>query len=207
MSREIKSGIGYIIPTGALIGYAVALFSGLYLISIIFAVAGILGWFLYALVMEIKLPGTMGNMIIAFSVLIGIGIFMTYGMEQDIFGGYMFKVEGTIFSLLVILFGVIGGVLFNRSREKTPFDLSPEDKELVKSALQKAEGDGQEPRVIVVKQEVERKEDEEGDEEEDPRYMPGYPPEGYYYDDEDEYDDDEDYEDEEDEWDEEEDEE
>mgnify|MGYP006995564526 CR=1 FL=1 len=200
MSMEVKSGIGYVIPAGALVGYAVSLFSGLYLISIVFAVVGILGWFLYALVMEIKLPSTMGNMIIAFAFLIGIGIFMTYGMEQDIFGGYMFKAEGTIFSLLVILFGVIAGVLFNRSREEKPYDLSPEDKELVKAALQNSNEGGQEPRVIVVKQEIEKEEDDEY--EDDSHSMYGYPPEDYYSDEDDEEDDDDEYEDEDEDWDE-----
>ncbi len=196
MSKEIKSGFGYIIPAGALVGYAIALFSGLYLISIIFAVVGILAWFLYALVMELKLPATMGNMIIAFSVFIGIGIFMTYGVEQDIFGGYMFKAEGILLSLLVVLFGVIGGVLFNRSRSDNPYELSDEDKELVKSALQNTDTDEPGQKVIVVKQEAAPEKEDEAEEEE---YI--YPHPGYYYDEED-YEDDEEYDDE---WDEDED--
>ncbi len=191
MSKEIKSGIGYIIPAGALAGYVIASFSGLYLISIVFAVIGILGWFLYALVMDLKLPDTMGNMVIVFALLIGIGIFMSYGIEQDIFGGYMFKVDGTIFSLLVVLFGVMGGILFNRSRNEIPTDLSAEDKELVKAALQTSDEGGPDPKIIVVKQESAASNE---DEDEDDSYPGYYPPEDYYYDD-----DDEEYEDE-DEW-------
>ena len=47
MRNDIKSGIGYIIPFGAVIGFFTALFLGQFLISIIIAIAGILVWFLY----------------------------------------------------------------------------------------------------------------------------------------------------------------
>ena len=69
MSNDIKSGIGYIIPFGAIIGFFTALFLGEFLISIIIAMAGILVWFLYMVVMESSAPPNLGNLIIFFGIL------------------------------------------------------------------------------------------------------------------------------------------
>ena len=44
MNNDVKSGIGYIIPFGAIVGFFTALFLGEYLISIVIAIAGILFW-------------------------------------------------------------------------------------------------------------------------------------------------------------------
>ncbi len=198
MSNEIKSGFGYLIPAAALVGYVVSLFASLYLISIVFAVLGILGWFLYAMVMEIKLPQVMGNVIIVFSLLIGIGIFLAYGLEQDLFGGYIFKMEGSVFALLTLLFGVLGGILFNRSRDTEAQVLSEADRAAVQTALEGSESGSSEPKVIIVKQEK-AEEKEEQTPVYDPAYMYGYPPEDYYddEDDDEEWEEDEDWEEEE----------
>ena len=64
MRNDIKSGIGYIIPFGAVIGFFTALFLGQFLISIIIAIAGILVWFLYMVIMESSPPSNLGNLII-----------------------------------------------------------------------------------------------------------------------------------------------
>ena len=45
MANDIKSGIGYIIPAAAVVGFFTTLLLGEYLISIVIAVAGILVWF------------------------------------------------------------------------------------------------------------------------------------------------------------------
>lgn len=189
MSREIKSGIGYIIPAAALVGYAIALYTGLYLMSIVFAVIGILGWFLYLMVLEVDLPHSMGNLVILFAVLLAIGVFMAYGLEQDMFGGYVFRPEGAVFSLVLVMFGVLGGVLFNRSRTATPRLTSQEEK-MVQSALEKGADGTADPKVIVIKQEAEKAKPEPR--QSDPRYAYPYMPEDYYEDDDDEEDENED---------------
>ena len=56
MNNDVKSGIGYVIPFGAIIGFFTALFLGEFLISIVIAIAGILVWFLYMVVMESSPP-------------------------------------------------------------------------------------------------------------------------------------------------------
>ena len=60
MNNDVKSGFGYIIPFGAIIGFFTALFLGEFLISIVIAIAGILVWFLYMVVMESYLHLTLG---------------------------------------------------------------------------------------------------------------------------------------------------
>ena len=40
MNNDVKSGVGYIIPFGAIIGFFTALFLGEFLISIVIAIAG-----------------------------------------------------------------------------------------------------------------------------------------------------------------------
>ena len=56
MNSDIKSGVGFIIPLGAIIGFFTALFLGEHLLSICIAIAGILIWFLYMVIMESSPP-------------------------------------------------------------------------------------------------------------------------------------------------------
>jgi hypothetical protein len=192
MANDVRAGIGYLIPAGAIVGFFIALLMGQYLLSVFFAVAGILVWFLYSLVMETPLPGVLGNMIILFGVLLALGVFMTYGWEQNIFGGFEFRPEGSIFALIILFFSVLAGVLYNRSRrpatEAGVAALTDQERELVRKAVQAAEGEAVEPKVIVVKPEPPPAEEEEEKEEEEYDYGPygpyayAYPPE--YYDEE-----------------------
>lgn len=211
MAQDVKAGVGYIIPAAAVIGFITALVAEQFLIAVFIAVAGLLLWFLYSLVMEASLPDVTGNFIILFSILLAVGIFFAYGLEQTMFGGYQMKAEGGILSLIILLFGILAGVLFNRGRQPAAPGLSDTEKGMVKKALE-SEGEtseaGKEPRVIVVKQEPAEKEKDTEQAPAQPEYPYGdydpylYPPPGYYdYDyDEDEdadetgYEDDEDYE-------------
>ncbi|RMF09442.1 MAG: hypothetical protein D6762_03745 [Candidatus Neomarinimicrobiota bacterium] len=207
MANDIKSGIGYIIPAAAILGYVLALIGEQFLLAIVFAVAGILVWFLYLLVMESHLPRVTGNIIILFSALLAVGVFFAFGWEVDMFGGVTVRPEGSLIALLVFLFGVMSGILFNRDRARQS-ELTEEEKTLVKQALEKSQTDAAatEPRVIVVKQESKPEKKEEPSPQA-PYYSPAmmpYPAD--YYDeeeDEDEYEEeeweDEDYEDEEEE--------
>lgn len=199
MANDIKSGIGYIIPAAAILGFVLSLFAEQFIWAVLFAAAGILVWFLYMLVMESKLPEITGNIVILFAVLLGLGVFFAFGWETDMFGGVTIRPEGSLIAVLVLLFGVLSGVLFNRDRNRTAEQkLSPEEKEWVQKALdQTASGSSQEPRVVVVKPEPAK-------EQKKPE-TPPVPPYPYMvpyqeYDEDDEYEDDE-YEDEE-EWDE-----
>jgi len=216
MANDMKSGIGFIIPAAGVVGFFTSLLLGEFLVSIIIAVAGIMVWFLYMLVMESNMPQQIGNMILLFGILLSIGIFFGFGITQNMFGGFEFQPEGSIFALVILFFAVLTGLNFRNQASSTvapagASGLSDSDRDLVMDAIKQSQEPTEasdEPRVIVVKQEATPEVAVEEKKEEEPNpYAPynmannpyfAYPPD-YYYDD-----DEEDEEDEEDEdWDEE----
>jgi len=213
MANDMKSGIGFIIPAAGVVGFFTSLLLGEFLVSIIIAVAGIMVWFLYMLVMESNMPQQMGNMILLFGILLSIGIFFGFGVTQNMFGGFEFQPEGSIFSLVILFFAVLTGLNFRNQASSTVAPaggsgLSDSDRDLVMDAIKQSQESTEasdEPRVIVVKQEAtpEVAVDEKKEEEPNP-YDPynmannpyyAYPPDYYYDDDEDDEDDEEDEED------------
>jgi len=200
MADNIKTGIGFIIPTASLLGFVLSILSSDYFNGIIFIIAGMIVWMLYILVVESTTPALMGNILILFVVLLSLGVFLNYGLSQNMFGGYELKSDGSLIALLVLFFGGLIGMVFREYILATPASsLSTEDLALVNRALKKSENIDQtksDPKVIVVKQEtpkVEVEEEDEDDEEWDYSQMYAYPPD-YYEDDEyedDEYEDDE----------------
>jgi hypothetical protein len=197
MADNIKTGIGFIIPTASLIGFVLSILSSDYFNGIIFIIAGMIVWMLYILVVESTTPALMGNILILFIVLLSLGVFLNYGLSQNMFGGYELKSEGSLIALLVLFFGGLIGMVFREYISVTPASsLSTEELALVNNALKKSENIDQtktDPKVIVVKQETPKDEEDEEDEEWDYSQMYAYPPD-YYEDDEyedDEYEDDE----------------
>ena len=218
MANDVKSGIGYLIPASGVVGFIIALLLGEFLVSIIITVLGILVWFLYMLVMESTIPKQMGNMIMLFGVMLSVGIFLGFGVTQNLWGGFEFKPEGSLLSLVILFFAILTGLNFKnqqsilRSSVSSSASLSDEDRKFVLSAIDKAKSskqstDDSDPRVIVVKQEVPAEIEKPAQKEElnpassyDPYLMANnpyfsYPPEYYEEYDDDEWDEDE-YEDE-----------
>ena len=202
MANDMKSGIGFIIPAAGVVGFFTSLLLGEFLVSIIIAVAGIMVWFLYMLVMESNMPQQMGNMILLFGILLSIGIFFGFGVTQNMFGGFQFQTEGSIFALVILFFAVLTGLNFRNQASSTiapagGSGLSDSDRDLVMDAIKQSQESTEasdEPRVIVVKQEatpevaVEEKKEEEPNPY-DPYNMANnpyfaYPPDYYYDDDE-----------------------
>ena len=181
MANDMKSGIGFIIPAAGVVGFFTSLLLGEFLVSIIIAVAGIMVWFLYMLVMESNMPQQMGNMILLFGILLSIGIFFGFGITQNMFGGFEFQPEGSIFALVILFFAVLTGLNFRNQASSTvapagASGLSDSDRDLVMDAIKQSQESTEasdEPRVIVVKQEatpevaVEEKKEEELKEYED----------------------------------------
>ncbi|MBT4054813.1 MAG: hypothetical protein HN654_09600 [Candidatus Marinimicrobia bacterium] len=215
MANDMKSGIGFIIPAAGVVGFFTSLLLGEFLVSIIIAVAGIMVWFLYMLVMESNMPQQMGNMILLFGILLSIGIFFGFGITQNMFGGFEFQPEGSIFALVILFFAVLTGLNFRNQASSTVTSagasgLSDSDRDLVMDAIKQSQEPTEasdEPRVIVVKQEAtpEVAVEEKKEEEQNP-YAPynmannpyfAYPPD-YYYDDDEEDEDDEDWDEEDD---------
>lgn len=212
MANDMKSGIGFIIPAAGVVGFFTSLLLGEFLVSIIIAVAGIMVWFLYMLVMESNMPQQMGNMILLFGILLSIGIFFGFGITQNMFGGFEFQPEGSIFALVILFFAVLTGLNFRNQASSTVTSagasgLSDSDRDLVMDAIKQSQEPTEasdEPRVIVVKQEATPEVAVEEKKEEEPNpYAPynmannpyfAYPPD-YYYDDDEEDEEDEDDED------------
>ena len=218
MANDMKSGIGFIIPAAGVVGFFTSLLLGEFLVSIIIAVAGIMVWFLYMLVMESNMPQQMGNMILLFGILLSIGIFFGFGITQNMFGGFEFQPEGSIFALVILFFAVLTGLNFRNQASSTVAPaggsgLSDSDRDLVMDAIKQSQESTEasdEPRVIVVKQEATPEVAVEEKKEEEPNpYAPynmannpyfAYPPDYYYDDDEEdeEGEDDEDWDEEDD---------
>ena len=216
MANDMKSGIGFIIPAAGVVGFFTSLLLGEFLVSIIIAVAGIMVWFLYMLVMESNMPQQMGNMILLFGILLSIGIFFGFGITQNMFGGFEFQPEGSIFALVILFFAVLTGLNFRNQASSTvapagASGLSDSDRDLVMDAIKQSQEPTEasdEPRVIVVKQEATPEVAVEEKKEEEPNpYAPynmannpyfAYPPD-YYYDDDEEDEEDEDWDEEDDE--------
>ena len=219
MGHDIKSGIGYIIPATGVVGFFTSLLMGEPILSIIIAVAGILVWFTYMMIMESPLPepSQLGNLIIFFGLLLTLGIFMAFGVTQNMFGGYEFKTEGSLVALIILFFSILTGMLFRNqiiggyTTTQSNTGLTDEDRKWVKKALDKNvehDNGNNEPKVIVVKQEAPDNETVKNKKEKtsetispdtfgsmnNPYYS--YPPPDYYYEDEYEEDWDDEYEDE-----------
>lgn len=160
MASSIKSGIGFIIPFGAIIGFVLSIIAENYVLGIFFAVAGMLVWLLYLAVMDTAAPDTMGNFIILFGVLLALAVFMNFGWEQNIWGGIEFKAEGSVLALVVLFFATLSGVLYRQRLTAVQPQLTSSEQELVDKALRGEE----DPRVIIVKQEMEDNNTEEEDE-------------------------------------------
>ncbi len=199
MGNDIKTGIGYLIPASAIVGFILSLFAGNFSTAIFFSVSGILCWVLYCLLMDSELPENTDKFIILFGMMLSVGIFLQFGLELNKFGGYLVIEEGIIFGLLTLLFTVLAGILYQKSFADKTNTLSSKEKDWIKAAVEKIDKNETDPRIVVIKQSEEEKieddDDDEEDEDEHPHPMYMMPPEYY----EDEEDDDEEDEDEEDE--------
>mgnify|MGYP001206962231 CR=1 FL=1 len=166
MAKDVKMGIGFIIPAAAVVGFFISLFLNEFLISIIISIIGILAWFLYMLIMESNFPKQTGNMIILFGILLAIGVFTSFGIKQNIFGGYDLQNDGSIFSLIILFFSILTGLNFRKNsidikNLNARNGLSDSDRDLVMNAI-KQTGDekkiSEDPKIIVVKQENKKEE-------------------------------------------------
>ena len=96
-------------------------------------------WFLYMVVMESSPPSNLGNLIIFFGVLLSVGIFMGFGVSQNMWGGVEFVSEGSLFALVILFFSVLTGMLFRGQpiiQQTNPsYDLNAQEKKLVEDAL------------------------------------------------------------------------
>ena len=115
MNNNIRVGVGFLIPAVAIVAFISSILVENYLLGIFFAVAGVLVWFLYAAIMQSELPDVTGNVIIVFGFLLSSAVLLKYGWEQNMFGGFVFNLEGAMLSAVLLFFSVLLGVLFRNS--------------------------------------------------------------------------------------------
>jgi hypothetical protein len=170
MANDVKMGVGFIIPATAVVGFFISLILGEFLLSIIISITGILVWFLYMMVMGSGIPRQTGNMIILFGVLLSIGVFASFGVKQNMFGGVDLQTNGSMFSLITLFFSILTGMSFRGnivSNEQAPIKsaLSDSDKDLVMNVIKETQANksgSEDPKIIVVKQEAKKEEIEPG---------------------------------------------
>lgn len=67
------------------------------------------------MVMQSTLPEETGNIIIVFGILLSLAVFLNYGWERNMFGGFNFNAEGAVASFVLLFFSVLLGVLFRNN--------------------------------------------------------------------------------------------
>jgi hypothetical protein len=120
MNNNIRVGVGFLIPAVAIIAFFSSILAENYLLGIFFAIAGVLVWFLYAAIMQSELPDVTGNVIIVFGFLLSSAVLLKYGWEQNMFGGFVFNLEGAVVSAVLLFFSVLLGVLFRNNHPGHP---------------------------------------------------------------------------------------
>ena len=97
------------------------------------------------LVMESTIPKQMGNMIILFGVMLSVGIFLGFGITQNLWGGFEFQPEGSLLSLVILFFAILTGLNFRNQQSvlnptrSNPASLSDDDRNFVLNAIKKQE--------------------------------------------------------------------
>ncbi|MFQ6675199.1 MAG: hypothetical protein ACE5LH_02515 [Fidelibacterota bacterium] len=111
-NQDFKAVFGYLILTAAVIGVVLSFVALRYYLAIIFVVSGLLVWMIYVNLVQVRIHRQTGAVLIIFGVLLASAVFMAFGLEQDMWGGYRLKPEGAILSVVILLFGIMPGLIF-----------------------------------------------------------------------------------------------
>ncbi|MDP6967348.1 MAG: hypothetical protein QF551_08770 [Candidatus Marinimicrobia bacterium] len=112
INQEIKAVFGYLLLLASVIGFSIAFAATNYHGAVLTIVGGLLFWMIYLNVASVEIHRPTGAILIIFGILLATAIFMAFGIEQDIWGGYRVKSDGAILSLLILFFGVMPGLIF-----------------------------------------------------------------------------------------------
>lgn len=123
-NQDIKALFGYLILLGAIIGVVLSFVAAHYYLAILFVVGGLLVWMIYVNVARVRIHRQTGAILIIFGVLLATGVFLAFGIQQDMWGGYRLKPEGAILSLVLLLFGVMPGLILTYFH-KPPIPIRP----------------------------------------------------------------------------------
>jgi len=102
--------MGLLIPAIALVGFFYCAILGNFLGAILVAVAGVMFWYIYSLIMESAMPDITGNVVILFGSLLSAAFFLNYGLVTNMFGGFSLSLEGAAIAAILLFFSVLLGV-------------------------------------------------------------------------------------------------
>ena len=111
-TQEIKATFGYLLLLAAVIAFIVAFLAASYYLAVLFILGGLLAWMIYLNIANVGLHRPIGAILIVFGVLLATAIFMAFGIEQDVWGGYRLKPEGATLSLIILFFAIMPGLVF-----------------------------------------------------------------------------------------------
>ncbi|MFQ6615609.1 MAG: hypothetical protein ACE5HZ_02410 [Fidelibacterota bacterium] len=111
-NQDIKALFGYLILLGAIIGVVLSFAATHFTLAVLFVVGGLLTWMIYVNVAQVLIHRQTGAILIIFGVLLASAVFLAFGIEQDMWGGYRLKPEGAILSFVLLLFGIMPGLIF-----------------------------------------------------------------------------------------------
>lgn len=104
----------------AVVAFVIAFSASSYLLAVLFIVGGLLVWMVYLNIAQVRIQRPTGAILIIFGVLLASAIFMAFGIEQDIWGGYRLKADGAVLSLVILFFAVMPGLVFYYFHKPTP---------------------------------------------------------------------------------------
>lgn len=109
---ELKSTFSYFILILIVLAYIFSFISENYVMAILFIVGGITIWMSYLNLSGVRAHRQTGAILIIFGILLFSSVFMAYGVEQDIWGGYRLNTDGVVLSLIILFFAVMPGLIF-----------------------------------------------------------------------------------------------
>ncbi|MBC8174851.1 MAG: hypothetical protein H8E82_04260 [Candidatus Marinimicrobia bacterium] len=112
MNDNLKSTFGYIILLCAVVGFVLSFIASDFLLSILFIVGGVMFWLIYINSVRASIHRSIGAILIIFGFFLSCSVFTAFGLEQDIWGGYHIKEDGTILSVVVLFFSIMPGLVF-----------------------------------------------------------------------------------------------
>ncbi len=106
------SRMGYLILFATAVGFFISFAMERFYASILLISGGVLVWIIYVNVSGVKIRRTAGSILVIFGICLFTACFMAFGIEQDMWGGYLVNSEGATLSIIVLFFAVMPGLIF-----------------------------------------------------------------------------------------------
>lgn len=105
MTRKSRLIAGYIILVIGFVGFIIAVLFGSLLLGLVSLVIGLILWMVVLISGSLYgLTCSIGSVIAIFGVITSVTLFLSIGVEQDIFDAQKICLEGSVFSVLTLSF-------------------------------------------------------------------------------------------------------